>query len=283
MKSSLTKKSLTGSFDTYLVDLWGVIYNDSHIFSEAVNSINDLISKGKEVIFLSNNPRPGHMLREKLKTCGLNIDRAKILTSGDIVHEQLKEFKDKTFKHLGKHVFHIGRDYNPEITKNTLVSEVNSIETADFILFTDYCDDPEALNQFEEVFLKAKNLKLPLICANPDTIISKENGKRFCSGFFSAQYEKHGGTVHYYGKPHNNIFTKALNISSSPKKRTLMIGDTLETDILGASNLKIPTLLVLSGNYCHLNNEKNINKALLKLVDNPNQLPTYISPSLGSF
>ncbi|KJV53838.1 HAD hydrolase, IA, variant 1 family protein [Orientia tsutsugamushi str. Gilliam] len=59
-----------------------------------------------------------------------------------------------------------------------------------------------------------------------------------------------GGKVVYSGKPHSEIFqavlnTLALNVK---KKKILMIGDTLETDILGANNIGIDSALVLTGN-----------------------------------
>ena len=49
------------------------------------------------------------------------------------------------------------------------------------------------------------------------------------------------------GKPHPAIFQTALKKFSSTPEETLMVGDRLETDILGASNLGIRTAAVLTG------------------------------------
>jgi len=49
------------------------------------------------------------------------------------------------------------------------------------------------------------------------------------------------------GKPHPAIFQNALKEFNTKSEDTLMVGDRLETDILGASNLGIQTALVLSG------------------------------------
>jgi 4-nitrophenyl phosphatase len=49
------------------------------------------------------------------------------------------------------------------------------------------------------------------------------------------------------GKPHPAIFQIALKKFSSTPEETLMVGDRLETDILGASNLGIRTAAVLTG------------------------------------
>lgn len=49
------------------------------------------------------------------------------------------------------------------------------------------------------------------------------------------------------GKPEKAIFEAALEALSADKATTAMIGDRLETDILGAQRLGIPTIGVLSG------------------------------------
>jgi 4-nitrophenyl phosphatase len=49
------------------------------------------------------------------------------------------------------------------------------------------------------------------------------------------------------GKPEKAIFEAALEALSADKVTTAMIGDRLETDILGAQRLGIPTIGVLSG------------------------------------
>jgi 4-nitrophenyl phosphatase len=49
------------------------------------------------------------------------------------------------------------------------------------------------------------------------------------------------------GKPHSPLFENALKILNTRPSQTLMIGDRLETDILGAFKLGIRTALVLTG------------------------------------
>jgi 4-nitrophenyl phosphatase len=49
------------------------------------------------------------------------------------------------------------------------------------------------------------------------------------------------------GKPERAIFEAALDALSAAKATTAMIGDRLETDILGAQRMGIPTIGVLSG------------------------------------
>jgi ribonucleotide monophosphatase NagD (HAD superfamily) len=60
-----------------------------------------------------------------------------------------------------------------------------------------------------------------------------------------------GGKVIYFGKPHNKIYQEAysfLNRVSKPKTESILcIGDGLNTDIRGANNEKLDSLLVVGG------------------------------------
>ena len=96
----------------------------------------------------------------------------------------------------------------------------------------------------------------------------------YTSGSFSKRYEQLGGKVYYMGKPEELFYKFALGeIDSKSKKSVLAIGDNLETDIKGAINFGIDSLLVKNGIY----NNRDINKLIL---DN-NIQPTYIISKLS--
>ena len=87
------------------------------------------------------------------------------------------------------------------------------------------------------------------ICSNPDTTIPKHGILRYCPGHFAKIIEQHGGNVIYTGKPETSIYDLVFQRKPQiSKDRILMIGDTFETDILGANRSGIHSALVLSGN-----------------------------------
>lgn len=105
-----------------------------------------------------------------------------------------------------------------------------------------------------------------LVVANPDT-------EAFCpiretptsdklvrkllirQGAIGKAYEQMGGKVKYIGKPHHNIYDYVLKMlgNSISREKMIMIGDTLETDILGAQNAskhlnkQIDSVMVMTG------------------------------------
>jgi len=93
---------------------------------------------------------------------------------------------------------------------------------------------------------------IPMFNANPDmTAITSIGGKQvfhLCQGSFAKRYEELGGEVLYFGKPHQNIYDYAFraleqNGIKVDKSKTIAVGDTWQTDILGGNNAGISTAL----------------------------------------
>jgi ribonucleotide monophosphatase NagD (HAD superfamily) len=67
-------------------------------------------------------------------------------------------------------------------------------------------------------------------------------------GAFARLFESLGGEVHYIGKPHAPIFAAALAaLGQPPTSRVLVIGDSLDHDILGGNRAGMATALIASG------------------------------------
>ena len=96
-------------------------------------------------------------------------------------------------------------------------------------------------------------------------------GIPICAGLMADYYFSNGGLVYKYGKPFNEAYDfcfdylKSLN-SDININDILCIGDSLETDITGANNFGIDSLLIANG--IHKDNlnykEKLISKINIK-------------------
>ncbi len=105
-----------------------------------------------------------------------------------------------------------------------------------------------------------KELNLPIVIANNDLVapeIDDEGQKVHVvrQGALAELYKNMGGKVISFGKPNDFIFKKVLDIAKNELdmkeleySRVLMVGDTLETDVLGGNNFHIKTALVATGN-----------------------------------
>ena len=58
MKNLNHLSEIFNSYDTYIIDLWGVMHNGISLNSKAVEVIENLNNNSKNIVFLSNAPRP---------------------------------------------------------------------------------------------------------------------------------------------------------------------------------------------------------------------------------
>ena len=72
------------SYETFVIDLWGVIHNGITLNSKAIEVIENLQRKSKKIVFLSNAPRPSSKVIEFLKKMQMN-DKflTNVITSGE--------------------------------------------------------------------------------------------------------------------------------------------------------------------------------------------------------
>lgn len=259
------------AYDAIIFDIWGVIYDGVEPYEGAVEIINDILNSAKKVVFLSNNPRPYSFNLNNFRKWGIEVEKAIIYTSGDAVREQLVNWNDPALKNIGRKIYHLGAERNADILSGLEVQVTESLEEADFLLLTAYCDEDEDFNRYDNLFKRALDLKIPAICANPDIYAQQGGLLRKCAGAFGKKFEDMGGIVYYYGKPDERVFNKVIDtyFQNIPKNKILMVGDTLETDVLGASRVGIDSVLLLTGNGRIFNND-----SLIK--------PTWISDGIVS-
>ena len=243
-------KDVVKHYDALIVDIWGVLYDGVEPYPGSVECINSMINGGKQVIFLSNNPRPYTFIKEKFIKWGVDIDKAILYTSGDAVREQLISWDDEVFKKLGKTFYHLGKERNQDILSGLDVDVTNDIKQADFLLITTYVDENEDLSAHDSFLREAAKLNIPAVCANPDLVAHHGSMIRYCAGTIGKKYEEMGGVVYYYGKPDSKIYNLVFDryLKNIDKSKMLMIGDTMNTDILGAYRAGIDSVLLLTGN-----------------------------------
>ena len=118
-----------------------------------------------------------------------------------------------------------------------------NIKESEYLLCTGLFDDfDKDLTYYKDLF--ANHLNKKMICTNPDLIVDRGNIRELCAGSVAMVFEKMGGEVIYFGKPHAEVYNQSIdNIG----KKVLAIGDNLNTDIKGANLLNYHSLLVCNG------------------------------------
>ena len=241
------------SYDTFILDQWGVMHDGKKGYACAIKSINTLIQKNKKLIIISNSSRRKINSVNKLKDLGFNKNHfVEVMTSGEMIWQELFCAIDSYGKGL-KNCFHIynsskedGLDFRMGLNKFNFVSNISE---ANFILACTPFEKTEPID-YIPILKKALDLNLIMFCANPDYVtIEKNNSSNvFCMGTIADLYINMGGHVRILGKPNKEIYIESTKkISKLNLSRTIAIGDSLDHDILGANNFEIDSVLISSG------------------------------------
>lgn len=238
---------IAGRYDAVLSDVWGVIHDGKAAFPEACAALHRFRQERGPVLLLSNAPRPGAEVVGLLDRLGVPREAYDaILTSGDAARAEMERRGDCAFHHIG-----------PERDRAVwagLPAREAALEEAAFMLCTGLADDErEGPEDYAGTLERAHALGLTMHCANPDLQVHRGAKLIWCAGALAAAYEKLGGAVIYFGKPHPPIYDAALKrlgaLKDGPLEptRILAIGDGMRTDILGANRVGLDALFITGG------------------------------------
>ena len=254
MKELKNLSDIYSNYETFVIDLWGVIHNGIKLNPKAIEVVENLSKHSKNIVFLSNAPRPSsNVINFLLK---MNMDKKflkNVITSGEAAMHAINQNK------FGKTFFHLGPSKDISVFEKVKANKT-SIENCDFILCTGLFDDYENdLDYYKKILLK--HISKKLICTNPDLIVHRGNIEELCAGSVAKVFEDLGGEVIYFGKPHKEIY----NMCFGSNEKVLAIGDNLRTDIKGANNFKIDCIFITEGVHRNeFNNSSELNKLLGK-------------------
>ena len=242
--------ALADRYDGFILDLWGVIHDGVQALPGAVDCLSRLRAAGKRTLLLSNVPRPNHAVQAQMRPMGIGDDLyTAILTSGQAVHEALRDRPDLWWAELGRNVFHLGPARDRPVLDGLDFIRVDDPANAHFVLNTGPDDhaNPTDLAAFEDVLAACRRHGLPMICANPDLVVIRGGQRVLCAGSLAVRYQELGGDVRSLGKPDPAIYQPALERLGLAPSRILAVGDALHTDMAGAASVGLDACWVLGG------------------------------------
>ncbi len=240
-------KKLSGQYRVWFCDIWGVVHNGVAPFDAAAHALALHRQGGGIVVLVTNAPRPAHDVTAQLTEIGVPGDAYDlVVTSGDVTRTLMTD-------HAGGSVFHIGTPRELTIFAGLDVKRVG-MDEAHAVLCTGLVDDAvETPEDYMAVLTQLRNLKLPMICANPDKMVRKGDRLLYCAGALAERYSQLGGHVFMAGKPYAPIYELAMKQAGEmagrklQKKDVLAIGDGPETDIRGAADFGLDVVLIADG------------------------------------
>jgi len=223
----------------FLIDMDGVIYKGSEPIPGAVEFINRLRENDYPFLFLTNNSqRTNRDVCYKLRKMGFNVRDEDVFTCAMATARYLASRKSQGTAYV--------------IGEGGLLTELHNIGYSIVDDHPDYVIIGEGRTIMLESVDKAINMVMggaKLIATNLDPNCPVGNGKyRAGCGAFVAMIEVATGRQAFsVGKPSPVMMRMARKILGLSTDETIMIGDTMGTDILGAGSMGFTTVLTLSG------------------------------------
>jgi NagD protein len=220
-------------------DMDGVIYRGSLLVDGAQDFVNRLLDTKTPFLFLTNNSeQSGLDLQRRLEHRGIHgLQPDNFITAAMATALFLKRQKQ------GASVYVVGGG-----------ALANEMYNAGFSIsegHPDYVVVGKTSSLNFDMIRKAANLirdGAKFIGTNPDMIDPVENGLEPACGTLLAAIEAASGKRPYIiGKPNALMMTIATSKLGVTPSETIMIGDRMDTDIVGGMEAGMTTCLVLSG------------------------------------
>lgn len=272
---------LTERFELFIFDIWGVIHDGKQLYPYINLILANLIKLNKKIALLSNSPRSDDDIKKQLQNMGLSYELDfPIITSGEYAINKINSSSLKK-----QSVFFIA-PYSHDSFRNKLdVSFTDDISEANYIICSGFNDFKNKTSDYFKIFETAMKKSLVLHCINPDQYAFVNHQLVPCAGLLAEYYDKMGGKVIYYGKPESGIYDYLFSKFDVARQNSLVIGDSISTDIQGAITSQLSSLLVLTGLHSQeisncVNTAPMLNKKLSSLFDLYRTIPDYVTKEL---
>jgi HAD superfamily hydrolase (TIGR01459 family) len=230
---------LDPKYGLILCDIWGVVHDGAALLPGARERLLEWRGEGREVVLVTNAPRPAETVRRHLDWLGLPREAYSAITSSGAAGIAALTDPPRPVGFLGT-----SEDRDDLVAGGVRLVPEGFTELACTGL-DEWRDD---LDSYRPQLAEWAGADVLFHCLNPDRIVIHCGRREACAGALADIYEALGGRVTWYGKPYPSIYDHARSLVGNPRKASILaIGDGLQTDMLGAARFGIDAVFVTHG------------------------------------
>lgn len=235
-----TNPRLIDGYDAALFDLDGVIYLGPLAVPGAAETMAEVTGLGAAVMYVTNNAaRAADTVVRQLQSLGFAAGLDNVLTSAQVAARGLAEVLP-----AGAKVLVSGSASLAGLIAEAGLTPVASADDEPVAVLQGY-DPVLGWPMLDEVCLSIARGAV-WYATNDDASRPTERGLVPGAGAQIAAVAKAiGGSPTTFGKPHRPMMAEAIRRTGA--KRPLFVGDRIDTDIVGANNASMDSLMVFSG------------------------------------
>ncbi|MEU8699439.1 HAD-IIA family hydrolase [Streptomyces sp. NPDC048680] len=256
--------ALSEAYDTALLDLDGVVYAGGQAIDHAVEALGTARDGGMHLAYVTNNAlRTPDAVAEHLTELGVPAEASDVITSAQAVARLIADQLPS-----GARVLVVGGEGLRVALRERGLRPVESADDEPVAVAQGYGGPDMAWGRFAEAAY-AVNRGLPWFASNTDLTIPSARGIAPGNGAAVEVVRiATGAEPQVAGKPLPPMHRETVLRTGA--ERPLVVGDRLDTDIEGAFNGGVDSLLVLTG----------VTDAVQLVAAKPEHRPTYVDADL---
>ncbi len=227
-----------------IFDLDGVVYLGDTPIPGAIAALNALADAGHSLYFLTNNStRNRRHYADKISAMGYPTQPDQVMTSAYATGLYLRSVQAE-----GKSVYVVGEEGLSEEMRyaGLRVLEEGDPSPADYVVAG--LDRQLTYAKLRRAFKEIRENGAQFVATNRDATYPMETGEIPGGGAIIAPIEVSTGVKPVtIGKPEPDAWLRILELAGAPALQAVMVGDRPETDIMGAREIGLTTVLVLTG------------------------------------
>jgi HAD superfamily hydrolase (TIGR01450 family) len=232
-------------YPAVLLDLDGTIYYENHPLPGAIELIRRLQAERRNYACISNSTTSPHRVTKRLLKMGVEVEEDRVYTAAAAAaHYALDCFKDKGRK---VRVYNLATDGLQELLEGSVEWARSDAEPCDAVIIGAPANAFATPDRQRAALKLLRNGALAIgICS--DRVYPSERGLEFGSGALSRMLGFAAAVDPVFcGKPQEIFFRDLCRRLAVETAGCLLIGDNLESDVMGGKALGMRTILTLTG------------------------------------
>ncbi|MGB9824227.1 MAG: HAD-IIA family hydrolase [Candidatus Hydrothermia bacterium] len=227
--------------EAFLIDLDGTLYLEREPVPGAKEFIEELEIRNIPYLLLTNNStRTPRQVSERLRTMGIEVQSSRIYTSANALGDYIREHYPGPYK-----AYAIGEDGISEEVRNSGWLIVDSHREADFVLVG--LDRKLTYDKLAEAVLAIQKGARFIACNADSSFPTPEGLLPGAGAIVNAIKTVVGIEPLVLGKPNDYIINYAVKRLGVDLRKTAIVGDRLDTDIMLGKKMGMITILVMTG------------------------------------
>ncbi|MHA2287750.1 MAG: HAD-IIA family hydrolase [Promethearchaeota archaeon] len=223
-----------------LSDIDGTLYFKGKAIPGAIETIEQLREKDIKLLFFTNtDSKTPHHIYEILRDYGFKLNIGEIFTPLIALREFLSDRPEsKVYLVATEEVQNEFKDFH----------QIKEKELPDYVIISDFHDNWD-VNKLNNAFKHVIKNNAKLLGTQGNKYYLDKNGEPVIDtgSFVNMIATAANVTPMIFGKPSKEYFLQALKKFALPANETIVVGDDIETDIVGAHNANLRGILVKTG------------------------------------